>query len=269
MAHVQNGVGGGGNAGTAGATPTGKPWWQVAAEWVWNNVVVPVWEWATSEGGQAALEAGGAMLTDLIKLDRIMLGPVMLYVIEKETLTLQGKLTRYPIEDKDELSDHIYNEPRKIRLKVWVGAVYGGSLTGGLDLGGPAALHAALSILQREKVTVPYISKMAVWYDMVLTKYEPSLGPDAENGYIADLVIEQAKFGKEPQDASAPDTPTDEGGGGGGGGSGGSEERPEDRSIVRAIWDAIVNWVTGGSKGGEGASEGGAPAEGAGGEANE
>ena len=105
----------------------------------------------------------------LQQLDRIMLGPVMLYVIEKETLTLQGKLTRYPIEDKDELSDHIYNEPRKIRLKVWVGAVYGGSLTGGLDLGGPAALHAALSILQREKVTVPYISTMAVWSDMVLT----------------------------------------------------------------------------------------------------
>lgn len=265
MAHVQNG---GGEAG-AGGEAANRPWWQVAADWVmdnarwlWDNVVVPAWEWLNSEEGQAVVEAGGSMLADFVKLDRIILGPVMLYVIEKETITLQGKLTRYPIEDKDELSDHIYNEPRKIRLKVWVGAIYGGWTSGGLDLGGPAAMHAALSVLQREKVVVPYVSKMAVWYDMVLTKYEPVLEPRAENGYLAELVLEQAKFGKEPQDAGAPDTPTDEGGGGGGGASGsGGGSGGQDKGLLKTIWDALVRLVTGGSKapaeeGGEGTEQG-------------
>ena len=45
----------------------------------------------------------------LLNLPVVMIGPIVLYVVQQEEVVLQGKVTRYPVEDRDELADHVFN----------------------------------------------------------------------------------------------------------------------------------------------------------------
>jgi len=147
----------------------------------------------------------------LLNLPVVMIGPIVLYVVQQEEVVLQGKVTRYPVEDRDELADHVFNEPRRINLRAWIGGIL--PWAEGLDLGGPAIKHIALSWLQRNKVPVWYISRMAVYPNMVVTMYRPIYTPLAQNAFLADIQLEQVKFGKEPKAEAEPppEEPTDEG----------------------------------------------------------
>lgn len=189
--------------------------WQTLAEgarWVWDNVIAPAAQWVW-ENRERLMEEYGSVLTSTLRLSQVMLGPVPLYVIEEERLTLEGRATPYAIEDKDQLADHVYNEPKRVRLKAWIGSPTGGLGRGGLDLGGPEILHVALIKLQREKTPVTYISRMAVWPNMVVTRYEPVYTARHANAYLAEIVLEQVKLGTEPGEPQAPqpEQPQDQG----------------------------------------------------------
>lgn len=225
---------------TGASGPTGGGDWLSAvadaAKWFWDNVIVPGAQWVW-ENREMLMETFGPGIASALNLSVVMLGPIPLYVIESETLELEGQITRYAIEDKDELADHVYNAPKRVVLKAFIGNAMGGSMNNGLDLGGPEVLHAALMRLREEKTPVPYISKMAVWPNMVITRYRPTLTPRHVNAYYAEIVLEQAKFGQEPGEPQQPqpEEPTDQGNAT----EGGQAPSEEDQSLLSRIAKAI------------------------------
>lgn len=215
------------------------------AKWFWDNVIVPGAQWVW-ENREMLMENYGSALTSALNLSVVMLGPVPLYVIESETLELDGEVTRYAIEDRDELADHVYNAPKRVVLKAYVGNPMGGSMNNGLDLGGPEVLHLALMRLREEKTPVTYISKMAVWPNMVVTRYRPTLTPRHANAYYAEIVLEQVKFGQEPGQPQAPqpEQPQDQGSAT----EGASPPKKEEESLLRMIIDGIGSLIGKGGK---------------------
>lgn len=249
-----------------GESGGGRSFWDTIAEgakWFWDNVIVPGAQWVW-ENRDMLMENLGPIVTSMLKTPVVLLGPVPLYVIESETLELEGQVTRYAIEDKDELADHVWNAPKRVVLKAFIGNPLGGAMNNGLDLGGPEFLHLALTRLHVEKTPVTYVSRMAVWPNMVVTRYRPTLTPRHVNAYYAEIVLEQVKFGQEPGEPQAPqpEEPQDQGNAT----EGAQEPPPEDKSLLRqfieGIGEAIGKRIFGGGEG-EGAGEGTGAAEGA------
>lgn len=181
-------------------------------------------------------------------LRQTWIGPYPISVVQSEEITFAGDVTRYPIENKDELADHIHNEPKRINLKAWLGSPLSGLGAVFAQGSGAAILDTSpfwqaktlmiqLAKLQRDRVPVLYVSGLQIIPNMVITKFRPTLKAPSANAIEAEITLEQVKFGKaadikgDEEDLAGETRPED-------GGEQGSEDReePPSSAIGWVIW---------------------------------
>lgn len=208
-----------------------------------GDVLGAVWEWLKNQIGQAlANEENLSYASVVLGTRQTWIGPYPITVVEQEQLDYSGDVTRFPIEDRNELADHIHNYPKKIMLKAWLGSPISGIAAIGAQFGGGNILDTSpfwqaktlmiqLAKLQRDRIPVFYVSGLQIIPNVVITRFRPLLKAPYGNAMLAEIVLEQVMFGKSPdikegEDLAEVSTP----------GDGGTQEPIEDSGEQGESW---------------------------------
>lgn len=200
--------------------------------------------------------------TVALGLRQTWIGPYPISVVDQEALDYSGDVTRYPIENRDELADHIHNEPKKITVKAWLGSPLAGIKAVGAQVGGGNVLDTSpfwqaktlmiqLAKLQRDRIPVFYVSGLQIIPNVVVTRFRPMLKAPHANAMMAEIVLEQVKFGKSPEIKEGVDLAegTEASDGGTQNPSGGDKDKGEgngkDKTWLGWVIDAIGKWLGG------------------------
>ena len=215
---------------------------------VWNHVSQFIAQQVDNDNIQLALIAAPMSAT--------MIGPIPILHSELETLDLKGTLTRYPIEDRRELADHLHLEPKRYRIKGLLGspnywgiaAMFSGK--GILDtspLWTAKTSMLALERIHRDRVPVWLVSNLQIIRNAVITGMEASMRTPHTNVIYVELILEQALFG---QAGDVEATGLD--GAATGGGDGTSTTEPNNgrggESFLGWIIKMIIGAITGGGQ---------------------
>lgn len=189
--------------------PLGGTQTQDAVQRSWMDVVVDALKGVAQTVGDWIQGQDWTQYATLVAtLPANMIGPFPLIIVEQEELDFEGKVTTYPIEDRNELADHIHNEPKRVRLKAVLGSpniMAVGTVFTGVPILDTSPFWQAkflalqLEKLQRDRVPVWYVSNLQIIPNVVIRRIKPSMRAPHSNVIYCEIELQEVMFGTPPE----------------------------------------------------------------------